>query len=270
MKKLKSDSFLFPEIFNPWKNRIKAGFTTRLGGISKPPYSSLNLALHTGDNPEQVLKNRRAFMEYLEADFSAYTCLNQTHSGNIISVNEEMRGRGRFSENDALNNCDAFITDLKETLLTVYVADCVPVLLFDSENNVIAACHGGWRGIAQNIVYNTVLKMQKMYKSDPARITAAIGPSIGSCCYEINEETGNQIEKAAGCFREVVFSRGSSIYADLKKACKNQLTEAGVPETSIETSPLCTKCHSDRFFSHRQEGSPSGRFSAFIYLCPKE
>ena len=176
---------------------------------------------------------------------------NQTHSANIAVAEEE---RKEYLETDALI--------LKDKNLAIYLnfADCTPVILFDSKNNVASIAHAGWRGTAQKIASKTVLKMQKLFNSNPSDIIACIGPCISFSCFETSEEAINKLKQTVknqdGLFK--------NNYADLKGINKRQLEEIGVKE--IDVCPFCTVLDNDKFFSYRKENATPLRHSAVIKL----
>lgn len=146
--------------------------------------------------------------------------------------------------NDAVLDCDALITDTKGVILTVLTADCVPVLLYDTRREVVAAIHAGWRGTQANIVLKTVEKMKEVFDSNPQDMVAGIAPSIGRCCYEVEEDVAQFFLK-----QTEVFDRINKKYRlDLPLANKIQLLNAGLLEENIEMSGICTACEAKRFF----------------------
>lgn len=167
--------YIMIDCFN---NDVTTFHTTRLGGESKPPYDSFNLALHVGDDAEQVLKNR----ELLRNDFGFERVLymNQTHS-NVVTI---------VDENNALADnfdCDGLVTKLRGVGLAVMTADCLPLLLCDEQNDVVAAVHCGWRGIERGIINNALTAMESL-GSKRSSISAYMGPAIGPDSFEVGHE----------------------------------------------------------------------------------
>ena len=239
--------------------------TSRAGGISLPPYKSLNLGLHTSDNPEHVLKNRTLLAEETGIEMAKFLYVSQVHSGEVKVVDTEAIENGILNHNPMT---DATITNLPGICLIVMVADCVPVILFDPVKRVSAAIHAGWRGTVEYIASNTVKTMTGRFGCDPADIIAGIGPSIGPCCYEVGKEVIALVEKSFGTTQGYLASNNHSPnpHFNLWYANHKQLTESGLKPEHIETSGLCTRCHPDIFYSSRADNGITGRFAAGICI----
>lgn len=224
------------------------------------PYNG-SVALHTGEKISLIVTNRQAVAQSLDVDETyRFVVADQTHSDNItiVSTHEE---RGWMSLNDAIADCDALISDQKGVMLTVLTADCVPILLLDTQKQIIAAVHAGWKGTKAQIVVKTVRKMQEAFGADTKDIIAFIGPSIGRCCYEVGEDVAGHFEDEAGYDK-----KGEKYMLDLPYINQKQLIEAGLNPEHIELSNICTACKTDRFFSYRKECGCSGRFMSMIAL----
>lgn len=259
----------------PW---LVHGFSTRAGGVSELRGERvLNLGFAEWDAKENVLENRRRFQSALDADSLMLCGLRQIHS-DVVHVFDRAPSvpfRG-----------DASTTNRQGLLLAVQTADCVPILLVDLKKRVVAAVHAGWRGTLQRIVAKTVGKMQMQFGSRPKDLLAAIGPSIGGCCYEVGTEVAaefrSQFSNAAEWFDELRTGDEPNplqwlnmappghqppprnALLDLRKANRAQLLDGGVPETGIFVSDLCTACRRDLLFSYRKEGGRSGRLMSVI------
>jgi len=223
------------------------------------PYS-FSLALHTGENEEEIIKNRNIIAAALKSDKNLHFIVaNQTHSDhiNIISKKET---KGWESLENAIEDCDALITDEKDIVLTILTADCVPILLYDDEKKVVAAVHAGWKGTKAKIVAKTVLKMKEVYGCEPKNIIAGIAPSIGSCCYEVGYDVAEYFLDIPKGYTQVE----DKYMLDLSYINKYQLLEAALSEDNIEMSNVCTACEVDRYFSYRKEQGCSGRFMSMI------
>ncbi len=219
-----------------------------------------SLALHTGEEAEKIIKNREFVSKMLETDRKLHFIVaEQTHSDHI-EVIRESETRGWDSLGDAIADCDALVTDLKEVVLTILTADCVPILLFDKEKKVVAAVHAGWKGTKSEIAAKTVCKMQEEFGSDPEDIVAGIAPSIGRCCYEVGEEVAKHFFDLPDGYTK----KGEKTMLDLPYINKYQLLENGLKEEHIEMSDTCTACETQRFFSYRKEQGCSGRFMSMI------
>lgn len=254
--------------------QLSAGFTGRGGGVSKPPYASLNLALHVGDDPAAVLENRRRLASRLGFRFEAWTSGEQTHGSAVAVVEAKDAGRGRLDRESAFQETDAMVTDAPGVLLTSFYADCVPLYFFDPDHQAVGLAHAGWKGTVASIAEKTVITMQEAYGAKPERLIAAIGPAIGDCCYEVDEAVmskvrpllaglkGIQPENAP--FRDSVNPERWML--NLKEINRMLMIKAGILPSRIECTSLCTSTSFDLFFSHRKEHGKTGRMASWIGL----
>ncbi|MBN2721737.1 MAG: peptidoglycan editing factor PgeF [Campylobacterales bacterium] len=222
------------------------------------PYM-FSFALHTGEDSNEISKNRNHLIEKLgiDKDFDIVLA-NQTHSSNIVVV-ETSQTLGWKEHKDAIQDCDALVTNQKNILIGVLTADCVPILLFDKDKGVVAAVHAGWKGSCGKILLRTVSKMKEAFGSDPKDIYAVIAPSIGACCYEVGLDVADNFQK------DIKKQLPNEKYMlDLKRENYNQLINAGLKSKNIEISERCTSCDNDKFFSYRKENGCSGRFLSFV------
>ncbi len=227
------------------------------------PYS-FSLALHTGEDVKTIIDNRKKLSSLLDTDNSLHFIVaNQTHSAHIESISKT-ETKGWQGVEDAVRDCDALITNQKGVVLTILTADCVPVLLYDKEKEVVAAIHAGWKGTEAKIVAKTVQKMINVYHSNPKDIIAGVAPAIGRCCYEVSEDVAKHFFNAPRSFDV----RGEKYMLDLPFINKKQLLDSGLLEAHIEMSDVCTACEVERFFSYRKEQGCSGRFMSMIGLLP--
>ncbi len=223
------------------------------------PYA-FSLALHTGEDVKKIIANRNKLSNLLQSNEPLhYIVANQTHSDNIKVITQQ-ETKGWESLSDAIEDCDALITDVKGVVLNVLTADCVPILLYDKQKKVVAAVHAGWKGTKAQIVSKTVQKMTEMYDCDPKDIIAGVAPSIGRCCYEVGEDVAAHFLHIPEGYTPV----GKKYMLDLPFINKQQLLAAGLQEENIEMSHTCTACHVERFFSYRKEQGCSGRFMSMI------
>jgi len=218
-----------------------------------------SLALHTGEDSRSVMDNRLAFRRHFGLEEMHIILANQTHSDRIVTVDTPVT-RGWRQAEDAIPDCDALITPLRGVCLGILTADCVPILLFDPQNRIVAAIHAGWKGSAAHIVAKTVHRMQEHYGSLPEHILAGIGPSIRQCCYEVDENVASYFQDMEEVWKK---KENGKYMLDLACVNRRQLLNAGLLPEHIETSPACTACETARFFSYRAERC-SGRFLSFI------
>jgi YfiH family protein len=167
------------------------GFSTRIGGISDGIYSTMNLTFSTGDDRDRIIENYRIFCSAIGIEAESLVFGDQTHTCNVISVGAEDRGKGIF-KTKTWHDVDGLITDSLGTSLVTLYADCVPLFFVDPVNKVVATSHAGWRGTVGGIAAKTVAEMKRLYNSNPEDIYAAIGPSIGFCCFETDESVAKE------------------------------------------------------------------------------
>ncbi|HEX8515038.1 MAG TPA: peptidoglycan editing factor PgeF [Bacteroidia bacterium] len=240
--------YITPSIFNSGK--IIAAQSTREGGVSPAPYSSLNLGMSVKDDPGNVLKNRELFFSALGIKQEDVTKSHQVHGIKVLIVNGPVTTEGY----------DGLISNRPGVFLAVSVADCTPVLIHDEKNNAVAALHAGWRGTAGGIVTEAMNLMGTAYGTKGRDCKAFIGACISHENFEVGEEVAAQFSNSVKTFQ----SLKGKWFIDLKGANRNLLIAAGVPEENIETCGLCTVADNDRFFSHRKENGLTGRMMAVI------
>jgi len=242
-------SYRIPEIFSGLPNLVAAE-STRHGGVSIFPYNSLNLGGSTKDDTDHVIENNKRFFSSLGIDFDAVAKSHQVHGEEILVVTKP----GRFEGYDAL------ITNIAGIQLSVTIADCTPILIFDPVKKAIAAIHAGWRGTVQKITYKTVQLLRTEYGSDPADCLAFVGTCIDECSFEVGEEVAENFKSVHKRWD----SEKNKFFVDLKSANRDQLIEAGVRSGNIEISPFSTVINNDDYFSYRKENGLTGRLLATI------
>ena len=258
------------------------GFSTRPGGVSDLGGEKvLNLGFVEWDTKENVIENRRRFQSALVANDLALCGLSQIHSDVIHFFDAAPSAPCRG---------DASATNCPGLLLAVQTADCVPILLADVKKRAVAAVHAGWRGTLQRIVAKAIGKMQMQFSTKAADLLAAIGPSIGGCCYEVGTEVASefrsQFSNASEWFDELRTGEEpnplqwlnmappghqpppKNVLLDLRKANRAQLLDAGLGAQNIVVSDSCTACRRDLFFSYRKEGGTTGRLMSVIGIRP--
>lgn len=229
--------------------------TTRDGGVSLPPYDSLNLSYWTGDDPAAVWRNRQLLSQAVGIPLENFVIARQMHGANVRIVREEDRGSGVWFENkEAIFDADALVTDLPDTLLCISTADCIPVLLYDPVKKVIAAVHAGWKGTAQHIALQNVERMVRHYGCKREDIKAGIMAGAGVCCYEVDGAVAKALRRYAapdGRDGSVLEQANGKYKANLKKINFIQLVNAGLLPEHIEIHPGCSICSPDTYFSYR-------------------
>lgn len=241
-------------------SKVSHAITTK---SSTFPYS-FNLALHTKEDPKDIIKNRKALAKTLEISNNTslkFIVANQTHSENI-KVISHAQSQGWEKPNDAIENCDALITNLPHLVLTILTADCVPILLYDTQKDIIAIIHAGWKGTEAKITKKTIAKMQEVFESNPKDILASIAPAIGKCCYEVGFDVGKYFIDKPKSYTK----KDNKYMLDLPYLNQEQLLDSGIDKEHIEMSDICTSCEVQRFFSYRKEKGCTGRFMSLIVL----
>lgn len=276
VKQVKEDQ---PDLFTieSWMERYKeltAGFTSRHGGVSEAPYSTLNCGLHVQDKTEHVIRNRQLLAEAVGLPFDAFTYGEQIHGNEVAVVSLNEKGKGRTSRESAIQAKDGFITQEKGIVLCAQFADCVPLFFYDPVQQAIGLSHAGWKGSVLNISMATISLMTHTFGSRPSDIRAAIGPSIGICCYEVDDTVASRVYTVLSEIQAetdeqltVIRRKANGKYMlNLQELNRKLLIQAGILSSHIEVTQLCTSCSTDHFFSHRKEGGSTGRMVAWIGL----
>lgn len=255
--------FLFPNFLND-KELIHA-ISTREAGVSSSNYESLNLSFQVGDADDNVMENHRIVSHALGFDLRSLATGQQIHHDNIAMVDERHLKKDCFLPDNAFPKTDALVTDVPGLTLMTRYADCVPLLFYDPKTHTVATAHAGWKGTLLHIAQKTVDVLVKDYHCQPQHIRAAIGPSIGPCCYRINSTMAGEavrvLHKAQQYF---VTSTNDDLYFNLWQANKKQLQHAGIKDDHLSCAELCTSCNIDLFYSYRKEKQVTGRFGALI------
>lgn len=245
-------------------------FSTRVGGVSKGIYSSMNLSYTRGDDKEAVDENFRRIADVLGCDVGDIVCSDQTHTVNLRVVSREDGGKGILTPKD-YTDVDGLLTDEPGLVLATFYADCVPLYFVDTKKRAIALAHSGWRGTVARMGRCVTEKMKDVYGTDPADIVAVVGPSICQACYEVSEDVADAFAReflGKGQADEILISKGGGKYQlDLWRANEIVLTEAGIPAEQIQVTDLCTCHNSDYLFSHRASHGKRGNLGAFLGLA---
>ncbi len=243
------------------RGRIVHCFSTRLGGVSRGDFESLNLGTHRGDAPENVWENYRILGQAVGFYPEDTVFTRQLHGVRVVRVGRADRGAGLRAE--VAEERDGLITIDSGVALVVFSADCTPVLLHDPVTGGIGAVHSGWRGTAGGIVRCAVQAMQREFGTNPADLQAAIGPCIGACCFETDRDVPEAMLAQVGPEAACAISRhGEKYHVDLKAINRLWLLRCGV--TNIDVSGECTCCQPERFWSHRRVGNRRGSLAAVI------
>jgi polyphenol oxidase len=226
------------------RNGFMVAFTERSGGVSGPPYRSLNLGFHTGDAEADVRENRRRAAAALSVD--GFASGQQVHGATVVPVGDGRAAAGFEDHSESIPGADALAVTRPGVPVAVRVADCLPVALASPPEGRLVAVHAGWRGLAAGILERAVSEFDV-----PAGILAAIGPAIGPCHYEIGEEVAMAVA-ARSPSGVVTERRDGHLFLDLPRTAARILRAAGV--SRVEAADTCTACEPGRFFSHRRDG----------------
>jgi YfiH family protein len=240
--------------------------TDRQGGVSMGNYASFNISPFSGDNPENANKNKEILCKQLGIDVEKLIIPYQTHGTKILEINDLFFQLSQYEKTQALNGIDALFTHQPNVCIAVTTADCVPLLFFDPQKQVIAVAHAGWRGTCSKIAEKTVHNLINKFNCNPADIRVVIGPSISSKVYEVGKEVVDNFENAGFDISRIVSIRNQSFYLDLWEANQQSLQSVGILYDHIEISGICTYTEHERFFSARRLGIKSGRITSGIMM----
>jgi YfiH family protein len=245
---------------------VKHCFTTRVGGVSKGIYDSLNTSDDKEDPIENVHRNLELVCNAIGIDYTRLVFSDQIHEDNIRVVTEEDIGKGLRVSSDIVN-IDGLMTNVRGIPLITFYADCVPLFFLDKKNKAIAAVHSGWKGTVLKIGAKTINQMNKYYGTKPEDCLVGIGPSIGPDCFEVGPEVAQEFKDNFDNWNEFIEPFGAGKFKiDLWKVNKLMLTELGVPDENITVSGFCTMCNEDLFFSYRRDKGRTGSMSAIMEL----
>jgi YfiH family protein len=260
---------------------VAHGVFTRRRGFSSSPYAGLNGSVTTGDDVEAVLRNRHAVAEAIGLPL---IWAKPVHGTDVVFVDralaagapDDAASTKRLHERLRVIDADAMVTDVPGLALCWSFGDCAPVLLYDPRHEAVALVHSGWRGAAGGILPRTIAAMGTRYGTQPAELIVGIGPAIGACCYEVQEnvvaafQTDPLVRETAVLDERVAEGETQPRhFLDVRRSTYNQALAAGVRPENLEDSDICTGCRTDLFYSHRREPWPSGRFMVAIGLHPE-
>lgn len=238
----------------PAPARVRAAFTTRVGGFSKAPYDGLNLALHVGDREADVRRNRASLREALDLPTEP-AWLDQYHGCEVADLDHPP------ADPRVAPRADAAVTRRAGRVCAVLVADCVPVLLCTRLGHRVAAVHAGWRGLARGVLRTALAALD----TPPAGLLAWVGPAIGPRAYVVGAALRGRFVAAEASNAAAFSRRDEHWHMDLPGLVAHQLEAAGV--SSVSRANLCVHDEPERFYSYRRDGV-TGRMAALIWLMP--
>lgn len=247
---------------------VTHAFSTRMGGVSRGPYATMNFSYTRGDDPEDVKENYRRMAAALGVDMDRMVLTWQTHTTNVRVVSEKDFGKGVVCDRD-YRDVDGLITNLPGVTLVTFFADCVPLYFVDKKNRAIGLSHSGWRGTVKRMGAVTLEQMASEFGTDPKDVVACIGPSICQDCYEVGAEVIEEFKNTFDQkYHKTLFYEkpGGKFQLNLWEANRIILAEAGVPEEYISVTDICTHCNPNLLFSHRRSADKRGNLCAFLCL----
>lgn len=237
------------------------GITTRKGGVSEGALGSLNMGRRALDSPENVIENQRRVAEALGVSPGSFVFSDQVHGTRIHEVNLN----NRF---EPVCEADGLMTDIPGVTLATLYADCMPIMVYDPEHLAIGMAHAGWRGTAQAIGPKLIQAMASRYGSKPENLLAALGPAIGTCCFEVGDEVVSTF-KGMDALKDdsewLDLKRGKP-HVDLNRINTVLLIRGGINPLAIRSTSLCTRCNPDLLYSYRRDEGDTGRMAALMAL----
>jgi len=230
-------------------------FTLRSGGVSPPPFDSLNFGPGLGDADSHITQNMHRLIASVPQLSMPHQAI-QVHESCVLWC----QGAGRIHQQPA----DILMTDQPGTAISVRVADCLPILLAEPQSGIVAAVHAGWRGTAAGIVKHAFRNMLE-HGATAKHLIASLGPCIGPCCFAIGKDTADALASSAADAADYI-DHTSGLHADLAAINRAQLLEAGLAASNIELNRACTACEHERFFSFRRDGKQTGRQLAVVAI----
>ncbi|TAM35482.1 peptidoglycan editing factor PgeF [bacterium] len=241
------------KIHNPLEKfglkNVVAAFSTRRNG---------NMSLSYGDTRDS-LENRKKFLSSIGIDYLSLVCAKQVHGKNIEYITEEKKGSGALNYDSSISDTDGFISDKKNIPIAILTADCLSIFIYEPARPAIAILHAGWRGTEKNIAAEGVRVMRERFASKPDELLVGFGPSIRSCCFELDKDFKSN-------FPFGLVNREGRIFMDIALINREQLKAGGVKEENIFDPELCTFCGNKDFFSFRKEAGSAGRMISVIML----
>ena len=237
-------------------DRLTHAVFGRTGGVSPPPYHSLNMSVSAGDDIENVRENRRRAFHAVGIPLTAMATVWQVHGTHTVVV--------KGQPCDPSTKADALITATPGVALFMNFADCVPILLYDPVQHVAGIAHAGWKGTIRGIAHTVVREMGRNFDCRPEDIHTAIGPSISSERYPVGADVARAVQSAFPDRDDLLPLHNGTAHFDLLATNMNTLLQCGVK--TIELSGLCTAAHTEHYFSHRAESGETGRFGVLVAL----
>ena len=244
--------------------------TLRHGGFSIGTYSSFNANCYCGDNPDNVIKNRKLLCDYLDIPQDRLIIPHQVHQTKVVKVDVSFLSSSPEAQQQTLDGVDALITNEQGCCICVSTADCIPVIIYDPKHKASAIVHAGWRGCVQGAISKGIQAMQEAYSTQPKNLHALIGPHISAERYPVGAEVLDEFIRAGFDVKPLITPHpspsGPRWNLDLRTFCLHELQRAGIHPDSIVNNLQCTYNLSDLYFSARRQGIACGRNYTGIIL----
>lgn len=244
---------------------VTAFSTTRQGGFSCGKYAEMNINRHCGDDPTAIEKNLEALSRELNVSKEHIIMPHQTHGTEVRRIAKDFLSLPNEVQAMLLEGVDALTTDMKGVCIGVSTADCIPIIIYDSEHYAASTIHAGWRGTVARIAQKAVAEMRLSYGSRPETLKAVVGPGISVDAFEVGDEVYDEFSQA-GFDMNSISHRTNKWHIDLPECNRQQLLETGICAGNITMSGVCTYNNADRFFSARRLGVSSGRIFTGILM----
>lgn len=246
---------------------LRHSFSTRIGGVSTGEFSTMNLSFNRGDDDGNVLENYHRICDAVGYDFQKLVASAQDHHTVVRRVTSQEAGIGIWKPRD-LQSVDGLITNEPGVVLVTYYADCTPLYFVDPARKAIGLSHAGWRGTVAEMGRHTVEAMTAAFGTDPQDLLVAIGPSIGQCCYEVDDPVAAAVGRLSYIRPSDVLEPKENGRYQLNLWALNRqiIAHAGVPLEQIHIGGVCTRCNSDLLFSHRVMGARRGGLAAMLSI----
>ena len=253
------------ECLKKYDDKLIHCVSTRFGGVSQGECRSLNLGFNRNDTRDNVLLNYQLLCDSVGVKTDSLVLTNQVHDIKVAVIDEKDKGKG-FSKKSDLIGIDGLLTISPGVTIVTFHADCVPIFLFEPNIRAAAILHSGWRGTLENIASNALAAMRDIPGFSADRLVAAIGPSIDSCCFEVDEDIYRLFKNKFDNVELYTRVNDGKWKIDLKEIIKLELLSEGLQKDNIHNCGICTKCRKDLFFSYRGDNRKTGSFAAFMQI----
>ena len=253
------------DCLNEYKDVLIHCMSTRAGGVSTGECSTMNLGFSRKDSRSNIIKNYELICDAAGVETDSLVLTNQIHGTKVCRVDSGDKGKG-FNRDSDIRGVDGLYTTMPGVTLTTFHADCVPVFLFEPGIKAAALLHSGWKGTLSNIVSSLTERLNELPEYDAGKLIAVLGPSIGHCCFEVEDDVYCLFREKYNNEKYYVNISDTKWKVDLKGIITQQLKEAGLKEDNIHNCGICTKCRNDLFFSYRGDNGKTGSMAAFIQI----